>query len=534
MHAAHLDLLADRWSSLRAWPRSAVAVLLILASSCLLLAVPVAARATVTYNGSVKAIMDLVARGELEPAVKDLSGAQACTIGGSSYTFTTRRYNSGTPIDKAEQYVYEKLGGYGLDSVSYFTYTGGGGGRDVIGQINGSSPSRSNQIVIVAAHIDDYPWSGSAPGADDNASGVSAMLFVARKFAAKEFECTIRFVATGDEENLGSGASEYAAWCKSQGQNVIGVIVPDMLAYDNGTHTIELWIRPTVNDPGGGDAALAQVYSDVISAYSLTGIAPVTIQDTLSYTDADSFWANSIHAVDLSEGWTPTSPFYHTSGDTAATLSWTYYLDCTKALVGQVAHYAGIDTTVPTTPTVSSSSHPVQTAWYATATASLSWSASDTQTGVSSYSYAIDQTATTTPDTTGEGSGTTYTSGTLPQGTSYFHVRARDGAGNWGAAQHFTLKVDTVAPATTDNADGLHHHSFALVLTPSDASSGVASTAYRIDGGAWKSGTSVMMCIAIRHKRGGYTRGSHTIEYRSTDNLGNVEAIKSCSVYLGV
>ena len=86
---------------------------------------------------------------------------------------------------------------------------------------------------------------------------------------------------------------------------------------------------------------------------------------------------------------------------------------------------------------------------------------------------------------------------------------------------------------TTDNADGLPHHSFSVVLTPSDALSGVAATSYRIDHGAWHSGTSVTLRTAIRHKRGGYSRGAHLIEYRSTDNAGNVEGIKSCTVTLG-
>jgi len=112
-------------------------------------------------------------------------------------------------------------------------------------------------------------------------------------------------------------------------------------------------------------------------------------------------------------------------------------------------------------------------------------------------------------------------------------VRATDAAGNVEAVQKMEVLVDGTAPTTTDNTDGLAHPVFSVVLTPSDALSGVATTSYRLDGGAWRSGTSVTLRLAIRHKRGGYSRGAHLIEYRSTDNAGNVEEIESCTVRLG-
>ena len=93
---------------------------------------------------------------------------------------------------------------------------------------------------------------------------------------------------------------------------------------------------------------------------------------------------------------------------------------------------------------------------------------------------------------------------------------------------------DYVAPTTTDNNDGLPHQAFTLVLTPTDAASGVFYTEYRIDGGDWQTGTSAVMRIRIKHKRPGYSRGYHLVEYRSIDNAGNVEATKSCTVRLGV
>ncbi len=75
---------------------------------------------------------------------------------------------------------------------------------NVIATLEGSSGSDS--ISIIGAHYDDINGTGdpftSAPGANDNGSGTSAVLEVARVFAGNKFapEMTIRFVAFGAEE----------------------------------------------------------------------------------------------------------------------------------------------------------------------------------------------------------------------------------------------------------------------------------------------------------------------------------------------
>ena len=66
-----------------------------------------------------------------------------------------------------------------------------------------------------------------------------------------------------------------------------------------------------------------------------------------------------------------------------------------------------------------------------------------------------------------------------------------------------------------------------------DATSGVVRTEYRIDGESWRVGTSAFLRLATRHKRSSFLRGTHTVQYRSTDAAGNREAVKSCQVTLG-
>ncbi len=88
---------------------------------------------------------------------------------------------------------------------------GGAVGKNVIGVLPGSDPDLRNEIVIVGAHYDhlgpgqfgalDPDSTGRIHnGADDNASGASALIHIARKLAAAPPARTIVFIAFSGEE----------------------------------------------------------------------------------------------------------------------------------------------------------------------------------------------------------------------------------------------------------------------------------------------------------------------------------------------
>jgi Zn-dependent M28 family amino/carboxypeptidase len=294
-----------------------------------------------------------VTQTELQPVVDDLSGETTTTIGGLPYTIVTRSSSSGEPIDMAEQYVFEKLQTYGLDLVAYQSYPGGGAvdpGRNIIGQINGTT--QASEIVVIGAHLDDRPWGTLAPGADDNASGVSAVLYLARSFAGKTFERTIRFVLFGSEENAPwtsrkFGSGYYAYQAKVAGENIVAMVSADGLAYsDDSTppRIVEMHTRMPRKDPGGGDAAIVTMWQDVITTYSITGLKTEPYAASMKYSDHGSFWKNDFHAVLLiEEEWEELNPNWHEITDTVSTFNWPYYEQVTKSLVGLAAHQAGIN-----------------------------------------------------------------------------------------------------------------------------------------------------------------------------------------------
>lgn len=84
--------------------------------------------------------------------------------------------------------------------------------RNVLGLIRGTDPLRRDSVIVIGAHYDHVGWggmssrtSGGVPeihnGADDNASGVAAMLELAEYFAAKPTGYSLLFIAFNAEEH---------------------------------------------------------------------------------------------------------------------------------------------------------------------------------------------------------------------------------------------------------------------------------------------------------------------------------------------
>jgi Zn-dependent M28 family amino/carboxypeptidase len=95
---------------------------------------------------------------------------------------------------------------------------------NVIAVVPGTS--RPSEIVVVGAHYDTVAGS---PGANDNATGVAAMLALARRFATSKPARTLRFVAFVNEEppffetDL-MGSRVHARASKSRGDRIVAML----------------------------------------------------------------------------------------------------------------------------------------------------------------------------------------------------------------------------------------------------------------------------------------------------------------------
>jgi hypothetical protein len=117
--------------------------------------------------------------------------------------------------------------------------------RNVVAVLPGRQSGSDERIFVLNAHYDtvarkaDGTWSRDdfdnyAPGVNDDASGVAALLELARVFNQEEFEATIYFVAFSGEEIGLVGSTLMAARLKEEKKNICGVIGLDMIGNIEG------------------------------------------------------------------------------------------------------------------------------------------------------------------------------------------------------------------------------------------------------------------------------------------------------------
>jgi hypothetical protein len=122
----------------------------------------------------------------------------------------------------------------------------------------------------------------------------------------------------------------------------------------------------------------------------------------------------------------------------------------------------------------------------------LSWQAVDAS-GIKGYSFVLDDQPQTEPDTRINSASATATFEKLPAREAvYFHVRACDGAGNWGPAEHFRFMADCTPPVIGRPSPGPGERSASsrIRIPMNDAESGVdpETLEVNIDGRSFRPG----------------------------------------------
>ncbi|MCL4079377.1 cell wall-binding repeat-containing protein [Coriobacteriia bacterium Es71-Z0120] len=173
------------------------------------------------------------------------------------------------------------------------------------------------------------------------------------------------------------------------------------------------------------------------------------------------------------------------------------------------------DSTPPVITSLSSPTHPSADAWYKNTDPAFSWIASDAS-GVSGFSYVLDASPDTVPDTSIDSTQSSVAFSGKPTGEWWFHLRAVDAYGNWSGASHLKVRIDALPPVTTDDASSLYPGPATITLSPADAHSGVALTRWTLDG---TPGTGTVVSAS--------SDGTHTLAYASVDAAGNEEATKT-------
>lgn len=238
-------------------------------------------------------------------------------------------------LEKACAYLAGELSRAGWEPRSE-EYDAGGGerGRNVSVVL----PKKHAPVLVVGAHYDS---AYATPGADDNASGCSALLELARRFEGKDLPLELRLVFFGTEEppRFGTahmGSAVYAAALKHEGRAVAGMISLEMLGYFRDAAGTQEYPDPLMTqlygDRGDFVAAVANPASrafgeSVAAAYGRSGTRLVSAalpedMTGVSLSDQWSFWREGYPGIMLTDTAFLRNPHYHARTDMPETLDY--------------------------------------------------------------------------------------------------------------------------------------------------------------------------------------------------------------------
>ena len=112
---------------------------------------------------------------------------------------------------------------------------------NVVATLRGTDPG-DDRVFIISGHLDNMRTSvmdstGDAPGANDDASGVAALMECARIMSKRSFPATIIFVAVSGEEQGLLGAHFMAEKARKQNLNIEAVLNNDIIGSNNSSET---------------------------------------------------------------------------------------------------------------------------------------------------------------------------------------------------------------------------------------------------------------------------------------------------------
>ena len=244
------------------------------------------------------------------------------------------RFTSTANCELSGQFILNYFQSLGLEAwFQSFTFGAGTSTRNVVAEIRGEIDPE--EIVIICAHYDSTSGEPEvhAPGADDDASGVAAVMEAARILAGHPLDFTVRFIAFSAEEWGLYGSRYHSAGARASSERIIGVLNLDMIAYaDNMPEDLDV----VVNDASWW---MAERMGQIAGTY--TGLAVRKIVDpSFVYSDHSPFWDQGYSAFCGIEDADVNNPYYHTPGDTVDTLNFDFFEDAAQTALAGLADLA--------------------------------------------------------------------------------------------------------------------------------------------------------------------------------------------------
>jgi len=211
-----------------------------LAAAALLLSLPAGAQPP-ARNPEVDAMLNAIRAQSIEARVRKLVSFHT--------RHTLSRTDSATVgIGAARHWIKTELDGCARASggrlqVSLDSFTQPAGGRvpkpvEIVNVV-ATLPGDQNRIYVVSGHYDSrasdiMDAESAAPGANDDASGVAAVMEMACAMALKRYDATLVFMAVAGEEQGLLGSTHWAEEARKKGLNIAGMITNDIIGSAKG------------------------------------------------------------------------------------------------------------------------------------------------------------------------------------------------------------------------------------------------------------------------------------------------------------
>lgn len=195
-----------------------------------------------------------------------------------------------------------------------------------------------DEIIVIGAHYDSVQ---GTPGADDNASGVAALLELAKLLKEQKLKRSIYLVAFPNEEfpffwRHDMGSYQYARKLKQNHANVVAMFSLESIGFFSDTKKSQkypLLLNLFYPDQGNFIAFVANLHSRTLvreviklfrasTAFPSEGIsAPVWVPG-IAWSDQVNFWHFRYPAVMVTDTVPFRNPHYHASSDLPETLDY--------------------------------------------------------------------------------------------------------------------------------------------------------------------------------------------------------------------
>ena len=271
-----------------------------------------------------------------------------------------RSVNDRQSTDHTVRYIKSLLSGYGYQPIEepLGSYTSTQGDSysfvNIIAEHRGTG--ESSRILELGAHYDTVD---DSPGADDNASGVAAILEIARVLSAVETKRTVRFCFFALEEHGRDGSYYHVEQFRNRSEELDGAIILEMIGYATAQPDTQatpariplLFSPPTTgnfiavvgNFRSGGLGnrfeRAAKHYVPALPYFSANRVGGF-FKDALR-SDHKPYWDKGYRAIMLTDTANFRNPHYHTASDVPDTLNYEFLHRVTQAITATLLTWGG-------------------------------------------------------------------------------------------------------------------------------------------------------------------------------------------------